>query len=133
MDNLLTIETEYNGWQNDLAFCLTEIFTGNQELCIGVKARQVEDLMEMLAELNVQVPNLLVTLRAVAKVEELNVPLKRNQHLIMKYLMQYRKVVVQPPVALNHVRMSLILLTSMMRVTQPSMPSEWNCCVMATM
>jgi len=94
LDLLLTVQTEHDGWQNDLALAVTEIFTDNQKMCLAMKPAQIERMVEMLVTLNVDVPDLLVALRAVVMVDELNVPLKRNQDLIMKSLMQHREEVI---------------------------------------
>ncbi len=51
---------------------------------------QVQRIMT-LASLHLQAaPQFLDLLNAIVKVEELNLPLKRNQSYVMKYFMQYR-------------------------------------------
>ena len=49
--------------------------------------------MGLVATLTNRAPAFLDLLNAIVKVEELNLPLKRNQGYVMKYFMQYRNEV----------------------------------------
>eukprot|EP00043_Microstomoeca_roanoka_P019214 m.213666 g.213666 ORF g.213666 m.213666 type:complete len:2617 (+) comp16958_c0_seq4:400-8250(+) len=89
LDKLLTIETMHTGWENDLADAVLEVFADNQELSLTLSTSQIELMMDLLIKHNVQVPNLVNTLRSIVKCEELGVPLPRNQNLIMKNLMKH--------------------------------------------
>jgi inositol 1,4,5-triphosphate receptor type 1 len=53
-----------------------------------VLAHQVQKVMQLVV--STQKPQFLDLLQAIVKVEELNLPLKRNQGYVMKYFMQLR-------------------------------------------
>ena len=54
---------------------------------------QVQKIMSLAATHTKAAPQFLDLLNAIVKVEELNLPLKRNQGYVMKYFMQYRNEV----------------------------------------
>ena len=55
-----------------------------------VQGHQVQKVMSLVAEHGAKVPQFLDLLSAIVKVEELDLPLKRNQSYVMTYFMQYR-------------------------------------------
>ena len=69
------------------------MFTGNQSTCLKVRPGQIEKIVELAAENQADASEFIDLLCAIVKVEELNLPLKRNQGYVMKYIMQnYHKV-----------------------------------------
>nr|KAG5691426.1 hypothetical protein BaRGS_016342 [Batillaria attramentaria] len=86
LDVLLSKE----GAPAELAECLTEVFTGNSNTCMKVMGHQVQKVMSLVAQHLDKIPQFLDLLNAVVKVEELDLPLKRNQSFVMTYFMQYR-------------------------------------------
>ncbi|KAK7486477.1 hypothetical protein BaRGS_00022278, partial [Batillaria attramentaria] len=86
LDMLLAKE----GAPAELAECLTEVFTGNSNTCMKVMGHQVQKVMSLVAQHRDEIPQFLDLLNAVVKVEELDLPLKRNQSFVMTYFMQYR-------------------------------------------
>lgn len=81
-------------WENVMAHTVTEIFNGCKETCLRITEAQVEELLELLAHHTVDAPAFLNALEAVAKVEEWNLPLKRNQQIIIKSLWSSRDKVI---------------------------------------
>ncbi|KAK3094787.1 hypothetical protein FSP39_006217 [Pinctada imbricata] len=86
LDMLLSKE----GAGQELAECLTEVFTGNSSTCMKINGNQIQKIMALVAQNKETVPQFLDLLNAVVKVEELDLPLKRNQGFVMQYFMQYR-------------------------------------------
>eukprot|EP00040_Diaphanoeca_grandis_P002750 m.22601 g.22601 ORF g.22601 m.22601 type:complete len:2904 (-) comp13869_c0_seq1:198-8909(-) len=82
-------------WENTMARCVTEIFDGCKETCLRVTEEQVHQILSLLGEHKDSAPSFLNALEAIAKVEEWNLPLKRNQELITKQLWSARDQVVQ--------------------------------------
>lgn len=58
-----------------------------------VTGNQIQKIMELVAKNGASVPQFLDLLNAIVKVEELDLPLKRNQGFVMNYFMQYRSEV----------------------------------------
>ena len=85
-------------WENSMGWCVAEIFNGCRETCLRIKPAQVEHMLKRVgggsAEQTFKSSRLLEALCAVSKVEEWNLPLKRNQELIVKYLWAEKKQVV---------------------------------------
>ena len=50
----------------------------------------VQKVMSLVAEHRQEIPQFLDLLNAIVKVEELDLPLKRNQSFVMTYFMQFR-------------------------------------------
>lgn len=69
---------------------LFQVFTGNSSTCMKISGFQVQKIMALVATHQETVPQLLDLLNAVVKVEELDLPLKRNQGFVMTYFMQFR-------------------------------------------
>lgn len=67
-----------------------QVFTGNSNTCMKVTSHQVHKIMNLVTVHKEAVPQLLDLLNAIVKVEELDLPLKRNQSFVMQYFMQYR-------------------------------------------
>ncbi|XP_033761182.1 inositol 1,4,5-trisphosphate receptor type 3-like isoform X6 [Pecten maximus] len=86
LDMLLSKE----GAGPELAEALTEVFTGNSNTCMKISGNQVMKVMGIVAKQRENVPQFLDLLNAIVKVEELDLPLKRNQGFVMQYFMQYR-------------------------------------------
>lgn len=86
LDLLLSTE----GAGEELAECITEVFTGNSNTCMKISGIQVQKIMTLVAKNKEKVPQFLDLLNAVVKVEELDLPLKRNQSFVMQYFMQFR-------------------------------------------
>ncbi|EDV25315.1 uncharacterized protein TRIADDRAFT_55241 [Trichoplax adhaerens] len=78
------------GAVSSMALALTEIFTGNKDTCLKIRASEVYAIMKLVAEYKEEAPELIDLLNAIVKVEELDLPIKRNQGLVMKYFMEYR-------------------------------------------
>ena len=74
-------------------FLLFQVFTGNSKTCMKIGQHQVQKIMALIAEHSNDVPQFLDLLNAVVKVEELDLPLKRNQGFVMTYFMQFRSEV----------------------------------------
>lgn len=55
-----------------------------------IMPHQIQRVMALVAKHLKRAPQFLDLLNAVVKVEELNLPLKRNQGYVMGYFMQYR-------------------------------------------
>ena len=55
-----------------------------------VTGLQIQKIMELVSKNREAVPQFLDLLNAIVKVEELDLPLKRNQGFVMNYFMQYR-------------------------------------------
>lgn len=70
--------------------CCSQVFTGNKQTCLKILSYQVQRVMALVAKHNTRAPQFLDLLSAIVKVEELNLPLKRNQAYVMKYFMQHR-------------------------------------------
>mmetsp|Transcript_19552 Transcript_19552/g.58269 ORF Transcript_19552/g.58269 Transcript_19552/m.58269 type:complete len:2305 (+) Transcript_19552:63-6977(+) len=81
-------------WVNSMAHCVGEMFNGNRHTCLRVLPAQIERMVEVLAEFTTGAPEMLAALRSVAKLEDLNIPLQRNQDIIMKALTLHRSTVV---------------------------------------
>jgi inositol 1,4,5-triphosphate receptor type 1 len=60
-----------------------------------ISGNQVQRIMTLVAKNRENVPQLLDLLNAVVKVEELDLPLKRNQSFVMQYFMQFRSDIAQ--------------------------------------
>lgn len=60
-----------------------------------ISGNQVQRIMTLVAKNKENVPQLLDLLNAVVKVEELDLPLKRNQSFVMQYFMQFRSDIAQ--------------------------------------
>lgn len=67
-----------------------QVFTGNSNTCMKISGNQVQRIMTLVAKNKEKVPQFLDLLNAVVKVEELDLPLKRNQSFVMQYFMQFR-------------------------------------------
>jgi hypothetical protein len=91
-------EEAYEAWANSLGWVVSEIFNACRETCLRVTADQVEAMLKRVgagsAEKTFRSARLLEACEAVSKVEEWDLPLKRNQALIMKYLWAEKSSVV---------------------------------------
>lgn len=67
-----------------------QVFTGNSNTCMKITSHQVHKIMNLVTVHKEAEPQLLDLLNAIVKVEELDLPLKRNQSFVMQYFMQYR-------------------------------------------
>lgn len=72
-----------------------QVFTGNSNTCMKISGNQVQRIMTLVAKNKEKVPQFLDLLNAVVKVEELDLPLKRNQSFVMQYFMQFRSDIAQ--------------------------------------
>ncbi|XP_035825085.1 inositol 1,4,5-trisphosphate receptor type 3 isoform X3 [Aplysia californica] len=72
----------------DLAMALKEVFRDNQSICLKVQPRQIQRIVMLSAECQHTAPEFLVLLKSLVKVESLDLTIKRNQALVMKYIMQ---------------------------------------------
>lgn len=55
-----------------------------------VTSHHIQKMMSLVAEHHHEIPQFLDLLNAIVKVEELDLPLRRNQGLVMTYFMQHR-------------------------------------------
>eukprot|EP00053_Salpingoeca_punica_P017480 m.168492 g.168492 ORF g.168492 m.168492 type:complete len:2590 (+) comp17217_c0_seq4:243-8012(+) len=83
-----------DGWQDTMAILFAHIFENNQHNCMAIKSTQVQAMVQILAKHNVAVPCMLKALRTLTKIGD--VPLRRNQSLIIKYIMSHREHVTAP-------------------------------------
>lgn len=81
-------------WQQSMGLCIAEIFNNCKDTCLGVRPGQVSQMLDLLIEFNSSAPSFVDALEAVAKVEEFNLPLPRNQGLIIKSLMSHKEAVM---------------------------------------
>ncbi|XP_065834186.1 inositol 1,4,5-trisphosphate receptor type 3-like isoform X2 [Oscarella lobularis] len=89
LDRLLTIR----GAEAQMANALAEVFTGNQEMCMRIRNYQVQKIVGLLALHQQDASEFLDLLNAVVKIEELDLPLKRNQGFVMIAINQQRSKV----------------------------------------
>ncbi|KAI8488683.1 hypothetical protein Bbelb_337120, partial [Branchiostoma belcheri] len=89
LDDLLKVR----GAEVEMAKAITEIFTGNKLACLKVQQHHVEQVWKLVEEHGEMCCEFLDLLNAIVKVEELDLPLKRNQSFVMKFFMQYRSEV----------------------------------------
>ena len=69
------------------------MFTGNQTTCLKIRPGQIGKIVQLAADNQADAAEFIDLLCAIVKIEELNLPLKRNQGYVMKYIMQnYHKV-----------------------------------------
>eukprot|EP00051_Salpingoeca_urceolata_P021905 m.350050 g.350050 ORF g.350050 m.350050 type:complete len:1958 (+) comp19886_c0_seq3:2025-7898(+) len=94
LDLLLGVKSPDFKFSKAQGEAIGEIFTDNYRLCIAVKAAHVQTMVRIVSERQVESTSMLQALRAVAKVEELNLPLMRNQALIVKHIMEHRDRIV---------------------------------------
>ncbi|XP_065909470.1 inositol 1,4,5-trisphosphate-gated calcium channel ITPR1-like [Dysidea avara] len=88
MDDLLQLDVAIP----DMAGLLTEVFTGGKEICLKLKEQQVQQVFNLIVHGGtVGRAELLTMLQATVKVEELDLPLKRNQGYIIKYFSKMRE------------------------------------------
>ena len=72
---------------------LLQVFTGNQKTCLKVHPHHIQKIVQLAAANREKAAEFVDLLCAIVKIEELNLPLKRNQGYVMKYVMQnYAKV-----------------------------------------
>ncbi len=64
------------------------MFTGNQETCLKISPGQINQVVQRAAQARESAPEFVDLLCAIVKIEELDLPLKRNQAYVMKYVMQ---------------------------------------------
>ena len=62
------------------------MFTNNKNLCLKVTTDSIEKIVNLAMIHNESATELLDLLKAIVKVEELNLPVKRNQLCVIKYL-----------------------------------------------
>ncbi|GFO23772.1 inositol 1,4,5-trisphosphate receptor type 3-like isoform x9 [Plakobranchus ocellatus] len=74
--------------RSDMALALKEVFADNQSICLKVQPRQIQRIMMLAAECQHTAPQFLDLLKTLVKVESLDLTIKRNQALVMKYVMQ---------------------------------------------
>ncbi|XP_041375271.1 inositol 1,4,5-trisphosphate receptor type 1-like [Gigantopelta aegis] len=84
LDTLLDVQIV----QSDMAIALKEVFIGNQATCLKVHSRQIQRIVLLAAECQDTAPEFLELLKVLVKVEGLDLTIKRNQALVMKYIMQ---------------------------------------------
>ncbi|CAD5117763.1 DgyrCDS6509 [Dimorphilus gyrociliatus] len=76
------------GVEKELAEALTEVFVGNQTTCLKVNPLHIQKIVDLTAKYQEKAAEYLDALSAIIKIEELNLPLKRNQDYVVKYLNQ---------------------------------------------
>ncbi|XP_064627454.1 inositol 1,4,5-trisphosphate receptor type 1-like isoform X9 [Lineus longissimus] len=72
----------------ELSLALKEVFIGNQNTCLKILPRQIQKIVGIASELREKAPGFIDLLNVIAKVEGHGLALKRNQTLVMKYIMQ---------------------------------------------
>ncbi|XP_074650375.1 inositol 1,4,5-trisphosphate-gated calcium channel ITPR3-like [Tubulanus polymorphus] len=89
LDSLISIV----GVEQELSLCLKQAFVGSESLCLKVSTQTIEKLVKIAADQREKAPGLLELLHALVKVEDLDLPLKRNQMYVMKHIMHnYHRV-----------------------------------------
>ncbi|XP_052817063.1 inositol 1,4,5-trisphosphate receptor type 3-like isoform X2 [Mya arenaria] len=73
---------------SDLALALKEVFIANQATCLKVHPQQIKKIVRLAAEHQNNASEFLDLLNVLVKVEGLDLTIKRNQALVMKYIMQ---------------------------------------------
>ncbi|KAL3860316.1 hypothetical protein ACJMK2_010455, partial [Sinanodonta woodiana] len=84
LDTLLDVQVV----PSDLALALKEVFIANQTNCLKVRANQVKKIVLLASDHQHEAPEFLELLNVLVKVEGLDLTIKRNQALVMKYVMQ---------------------------------------------
>ena len=74
----------------DMIRSLTSLFRDNQRLCMAIKESHIVKLVRLLAEYNTQIPNMLELLNYIVKIDSIDLPLKRNQTLVLRYMTMRR-------------------------------------------
>nr|XP_019924346.2 inositol 1,4,5-trisphosphate receptor type 1 isoform X2 [Crassostrea gigas] len=88
IDDLLEVQIV----PSNLAIALKEFFFANQTTCLKVSSKQIQKIVLLCAHHQNEAPEFLELLSVLVKVEGLDMTIKRNQALVMKYIMQnYRK------------------------------------------
>ncbi len=64
------------------------MFTGNLETCLKISPGQINRVVQRAAQAKESAPEFVDLLCAIVKIEELGLPLKRNQAYVMKYVME---------------------------------------------
>ena len=78
-------------WQNAMGLALAEIFTGNKGTCIRVHQEQVQRILDLMVMFTHIAPSFITALEAIAKVEDEDLSLARNQHIIMTNVIKRKK------------------------------------------
>ena len=60
------------------------MFVGNESTCLRVMPRHIEKIVDRISELKEKASEYLVLLVTIVKVGKLDLPLKRNQGIVMK-------------------------------------------------
>ena len=81
-------------WQESLGNLIAQIFTGCRKTCMQIRPAQVQQILDLLQVHLLHAPTLLDAIDAICKVEEYNLPLKRNQQMTMKTLMLHKETLV---------------------------------------
>lgn len=68
--------------------CLFKVFIASQATCLKVGSKQIQKIVLLAAEYQHEAPEFLDLLKVLVKVEGLDLTIKRNQALVMKYIMQ---------------------------------------------
>ncbi|XP_076109900.1 inositol 1,4,5-trisphosphate-gated calcium channel ITPR2-like isoform X1 [Mytilus galloprovincialis] len=73
---------------SDLALAIKELFVANQTTCLKITESQIKKLVLLTCEHTSDAPEFADLLYTLVKVEGLDLNIKRNQSLVMKYIMQ---------------------------------------------
>ena len=65
-----------------------QVFIANQATCLKVSSQQIKKIVRLAADHQQNAPEFLDLLNVLVKVEGLDLTIKRNQALVMKYIMQ---------------------------------------------
>ncbi|XP_053404101.1 inositol 1,4,5-trisphosphate receptor type 3-like isoform X2 [Mercenaria mercenaria] len=72
-----------------MAELVTEIFTENTQTCMKVTEHQIQKIMSLITTHRKAVPQFVGILKAVIKADDLDLPIKRNQSMVMTNFMQH--------------------------------------------
>lgn len=86
-------EQGFEPWQNALGRLLSMLFAHNVEASLGIHSSQIELILELIALWTWKAPQLLTALTMVSTSQEWNIPLRRNQEVIVLNLWK-KKVTV---------------------------------------
>ena len=81
--------TSGDSWPNTMGLALAEVFTGHKGTCIRIHVMQVQRMLDLMVMFTHQAPSFVTALEAIAKVEEDDLPLARNQHIIMTNVIKH--------------------------------------------
>jgi hypothetical protein len=84
----------FEPWQNALGRLVSNLFNNNIEASLGIRPAHIETILKLIVLWTWQSPSLLSALAMVATSQAWNIPLRRNQEVIVLNLWKNRKTVL---------------------------------------